>query len=108
MPWKDEREPTIKDCLGGQVYRALDTIDGESMEFESNIFPGFTTLQLSYKFQEFLSQMSVEPAEFTGRIIFMSIFNDISWGSKNNERECIAKYKERVDKLSRQNRVIKF
>ena len=27
-------------------YRALDKIDGEPMEFEWNIFPGFTTLQL--------------------------------------------------------------
>ena len=30
-------------------YRALDTIDGEPMEFEWNIFPGFTTLQLCPK-----------------------------------------------------------
>ena len=30
-------------------YRTLDTIDGEPMEFEWNIFPGFTTLQLSHK-----------------------------------------------------------
>ena len=62
-------------------YRALDTIDGEPMEFEWNIFPGFNTLQLCYKVQEFLSEMSVEPEDFTGRIIFMSMFNDISWGS---------------------------
>ena len=96
MPWKDEREPTIKYCLGGQVdvvqsssqYRALDTIDGEPMEFEWNIFPGFTTLQLCNKVQEFLSKMSEEPEDFTGRIIFMSMFNDISWGSKDNEQEC--------------------
>ena len=27
-------------------YRTLDTVDGEPMEFEWNIFPGFTTLQL--------------------------------------------------------------
>ena len=27
-------------------YRILDTIDGEPMQFEWNIFPGFTTLQL--------------------------------------------------------------
>ena len=27
-------------------YRALDTLDGEPMEFEWNIFPGFNTLQL--------------------------------------------------------------
>ena len=32
--------------------------------------------------------MSEEPEEFTGRIIFMSMFHDISWGSKENEREC--------------------
>ena len=69
-------------------YRALDTIDGEPMEFEWNIFPGFTTLQLCNKVQEFLSKMSEEPEEFARRIIFMSIFNDISWRSKDNEQEC--------------------
>ena len=35
-------------------YRVLDRIDGEPMEFEWNIFPGFTTLQLSHKVQELL------------------------------------------------------
>ena len=35
-------------------YRTLDTIDGEPMEFEWNIFPGFTTLQLISKVQEFM------------------------------------------------------
>ena len=59
------------------------------MEFEWNIFPGFTTLQLCNKVQEFLSKMS-EPEDFTGRIIFMSMFNDISWGSEDNEQECNA------------------
>ena len=34
--------------------------------------------------------MSEEPQDFTGRIIFMSMFNDISWGSKDNEQECNA------------------
>ena len=68
-------------------YRALDTIDGEPMEFEWNIFPGFTTLQLVREVQEFLSKMSKQPEEFTARIIFMSMFNDISWGSKDNEQE---------------------
>ena len=32
--------------------------------------------------------MSEEPEEFTGRIIFMSMFNDISWGFQDNEQEC--------------------
>ena len=33
-------------------YRALDTIDGKPMEFVWNIFPGFTTLQLSQEVKE--------------------------------------------------------
>ena len=53
-------------------------------------FPGFTTLQLCYKVQELLLRLSEEPEDFTGRIIFMSMFNDISRGSKDNEQECIA------------------
>ena len=69
-------------------YRALDTIDGGPMEFEWNIFPGFTTLQLCNKVQEFLSKMSIQPEGFTGRIIFMSTLNDISWGSKEKKQEC--------------------
>ena len=60
-------------------YSAVDKIDGEPMEFEWNIFPGFTTLQLCSKVQELLSRLSVTPEKFTGRIIFMSMFNDISW-----------------------------
>ena len=42
-------------------YRASDTIDGEPLEFEWNIFPGFTTLQLCNKVQEFLSKMNEKP-----------------------------------------------
>ena len=69
-------------------YRTLDRIDGEPKELEWKIFPGYTTLQRSHKVQELLSKMSKQPEEFTGRIIFMSMFNDISWGSKDNKKEC--------------------
>ena len=44
--------------------RALDRIDGEPMELEWNIFPGFTTLQLVREVQELLSTLSVEPEKF--------------------------------------------
>ena len=60
-------------------YRTLDRVDGEPVEFEWNIFSGFTTLQLCYKVQELLSRLRKTPEKFTGRIIFMSMFNDISW-----------------------------
>ena len=87
MPWKDEPEPRrIKLCLERKVdlvqssssqYRTLDTIDGEAIKFEWKIFPGFSTLQLCNKVQELLSRLSDKPEEFTGRIIFTSMFNDI-------------------------------
>ena len=51
-------------------YRALDRTDGEPMEFEWNIFPGLTTLQLIDKVQEFMSKMG-DPSQFQGRIFFM-------------------------------------
>ena len=69
------------------VYRNFDRIDGEQMEFEWNIFPGFNTLQLSEKVKSLL-RLGETPENFTGRIIFMSMFNDISCGSRDNEKEC--------------------
>ena len=56
------------------------------MEFEWNIFPGFTTLQLINKVQEFMNKMS-EPEQFQGRSIFMSMFHDIIWRNRDNETE---------------------
>ena len=55
-----------------------------SMEFEWNIFPGFNTLQLSDEVKRLLLKLDQTPENFTGRIIFMSMFNDISYGSKDN------------------------
>ena len=84
MAWKDR----LTWCKSSPEYRALDRIDGEPMEFEWNIFPGLTTLQLCHQVQELLSKLSETPEKFTGRIIFMSIFNDISWGSEDHKKEC--------------------
>ena len=64
-------------------YITLDTIDGEPIDFEWNIFPGFT---FCHKVQELVSRLSVTPAKFTGRIIFMTMFDDISLGSKDNKK----------------------
>ena len=68
----------------------LDRIDGEPMEFEWNIFPGFNTLQLSEEVKRLLLRLDETPKDFTGRFIFMSMFNDISCGSKDNEKERLA------------------
>ena len=47
-----------------------------------NSFPGFNSLQLSQEVKD-LSESKWDTREFfTGRINFMTIFNDISWGIK--------------------------
>ena len=72
-----------------QSYRNFDRIDGEPTKFEWNIFPGIDTLQLCGKVKSLLSRLGETPQNFTGRILFMSMFNDISCGTKDNEKECL-------------------
>ena len=70
-------------------YRDYDAINGESTEFEWNIFPGFTSLQLCDKISNLLSSLGQTPESFTGRILFMSMFNDISCDRYDNKDECL-------------------
>ena len=55
----------------------FEDIKEESTEFEWNIFPGFTTLQLCDRINNLLSSSGQSPETFTGRILFVSMFNDI-------------------------------
>ena len=70
-------------------YRDYDAINGESTEFEWNIFPGFTTLQLCDKISDLLSSIGQTPESFTGRILFVSMFNDIFCDRYDNKDECL-------------------
>ena len=70
-------------------YRDYDAINGESTEFEWNIFPGFTTLQLCDEISDLLSSIGQTPESFTGRILFMSMFNDIFCDRYDNKDECL-------------------
>ena len=69
--------------------RDYDDVSGESTEFEWNIFPGFTTLQLCDKISDLLSSMGQTPESFTGRILFMSMFNDTFCDRYDNKDECL-------------------
>ena len=53
-------------------------------------FQGFNTLQLSEEVKRLLYRIGETPENFTGRILFMSMFNDILCGTKDNEQECLA------------------
>ena len=71
-------------------YGDYDAVNGEPTEFEWNIFPGCTTLQLCDKIIDLLSDLGEAPETFTGSILFMSMFNDISCDRKGNKEECLA------------------
>ena len=87
--WKDRIGWIITD----ESCRDYDGINGEPTEFEWNIFPGFTTLQLCGKVKDLLIRLGETPETFTGRILFMTMFNDISCDNKDNEEECLANAK---------------
>ena len=83
--WKDR----VAGVRAEMDYSDFDDIKGESAEFEWNIFPGFTTLQLCDKINNLLSSLGQTPEAFTGRILFMSMFNDISCEGKDNRQQCL-------------------
>ena len=84
--WKNR----IAEVKSEKSYRDYDGINGEPTEFEWNIFTGFTTLQLCGKINDLLSDLGKTPETFTGRILFMMMFNDISCDRKGNKEECLA------------------
>ena len=57
-------------------------IDGEPIEWEWNILPGFTLLAMLRKVQDELLNSNIKPENFGDRIILMSMFNDIDWNKK--------------------------
>ena len=83
--WKDR----VAGARAERDYSDFDDIKGEPAEFEWNIFPGFTTLQLCDKINDLLSSLGQTPEKFTGRILFMSMFNDISCEGKDNRQQCL-------------------
>ena len=82
-------------------FSELNRIDGQLMEFEWKIFPGFDTVGILNKMQQMMGELQCEPENFTGRIIFILMFNDIVWAAKGNDELCennsktIKKYAER-------------
>ena len=70
-------------------FSELNRIDGQPMEFEWKIFPGFTTVGIFNQIQQMMGELQYEPQNFTGRLIFMSMFNDIVWDATGNDELCV-------------------
>ena len=63
------------------------------MEFEWKKFPEFTSLHILAEIQNMMTEIQCEPERFPGRIIFMSMYNDIVLGEKGNKELCTANSK---------------
>ena len=91
VSWKDERQSNVvwEDRFtwfeSSRECRALDRIDGDPMEFEWNMLPGFNTLPLCHKDQKLMSRLSITPEKFSVWIIFM--VQRHLMGSEDNKKE---------------------
>ena len=64
-------------------YRNFDRIDGEPMEFEWNIFPGFNTLQLSEEVKKFTVQIRRDTRKFRRKIsIYVDVQRHFLWNKR--------------------------
>ena len=63
--------------------------------------PRYTTLQVLAEIQNMMTEIKCEPEQFHGRIIFMSMFNDVVWRQQGNEEMCIAIFKIATDYANR-------
>ena len=86
--WKGQ----VEDLKKYSSYQDGVGLDGEPIEFEWKIVQGFSSLPLLREIQNDLETKSIKPEEFTDRIIFMSIFNDIVW--KKKDENCISNAEE--------------
>ena len=62
----------------------LNRMDGQLVDS-----PGFTTVRILNEIQQMMGKLQCEPENCTGRIIFMSMFNDIVWDAKGNDEQCV-------------------
>ena len=78
--WKNK----IKLYLETRYVKDLNRIDEEPMEFEWTIFPGFSALGILPEILKMMTELLCEPEQFKGRLIFMSMYNDIVWEERGN------------------------
>ena len=76
---------TLKMC---HTFRELQGLDGKPIDVEWKIFPGAKALDILHEVQADLQRKHVAPENFSDRIIFMSMFNDIVPEKKDNEDSC--------------------
>ena len=67
IKWKGQ----IQQFQQSNGYAELSGIDGEPIEFDWNIFPGFTSNEILRQIQKDLNARHVNPDRFEGTLLFM-------------------------------------
>ena len=68
-------------------HRNFDGIDGEPMEFEWNIFPGFNTLQLSEEVKSLLFRLGETPENLKRKdSIYVDVQRHFLWNKRQRNR----------------------
>ena len=78
--WKDK----INWFMESHSFKELDRIGGSRWSSSGKKFPGFTPLGSLDEIQKMMTESMCEPEQFKGRIILMSMYNDIDWTKKEN------------------------
>ena len=79
--WNDQVS-TLKMC---HTFRELQGLDGEPIDFEWKIFPGARALNILHRIEADMQGQHITLENFSGRMFFMSMFNDIVVEKKDNE-----------------------
>ena len=52
-------------------------------------FPGLVSLEILHQIRKDLEAQQINPEQFAGRILFVSMFNDVDW-TKRNSSDCVS------------------
>ena len=68
--------------------RELHDFTGHPVQFDWRMHQGHTTTQILQEIKKMMAEKIGFPSEFQGRIIFMSMFNDIEQWTSQKESTC--------------------
>ena len=69
-------------------------------------FPGFTTLGILDEIQKMMTESKCEPEQFKGRVIFMSVYNNIVWGEKRKQRNVYCEFSSMYQNMQEDSRQV--
>ena len=77
----------LSETWDSSIFKDKCDITGRPVQAHCHLFSGCTSIHIKREIPTFLG--STEPCDFKGRIIFMSMFNDIDYRKRCNEQTCL-------------------